>query len=143
MALHLLRWAKRAALFAWELPQNTLGALELARHALTREIVDLRFERERVMVQTRKTGVSLGLFVFWTSNGNRWHDLDERNRDHEWGHSVQSRWLGPAYLPVVGATSVSRVLYMVAYREITGRKWTGYYSGFPENWADRLGGVRR
>jgi hypothetical protein len=26
---------------------------------------------------------------------------------------------------------------------VTGRPWTRYYEGYPENWADRLGGVVR
>ena len=95
------------------------------------------------MIETRSLALSLGLFVFWTSHSNRWIELDERNRDHEWGHSVQSRVLGPLYLVAVGLTSELRVLYLVTYRELRGRKWTGYFEGFPEAWADRLGGVIR
>ena len=49
-------------------------------------------------------------------------------------------WL---YLPVVGLPSISRAGYALVYREVTGRQWTRYYEGFPERWADRLGGVSR
>lgn len=55
----------------------------------------------------------------------------------------QSRMLGWLYLPVVGLPSISRAAYALLYREVTGRQWTGYYDGYPENWADRLGGVQR
>ena len=51
--------------------------------------------------------------------------------------------LGPLYLPVVGLPSISRAAYALVYREVTGRQWTRYYDGFPEDWADRLGGVQR
>jgi len=29
------------------------------------------------------------------------------------------------------------------FREVPGQQWTRYYEGYPENWADRLGGVER
>lgn len=32
-------------------------------------------------------------------------------------------------------------LYARAYRRRTGRWWPRYFDGYPENWADRLGGV--
>ena len=134
---------RRAALFVWELPQNLLGLSLLGVEALTRSIVEIRLERERVMIESKGQAISLGLFVFWCRTSNRWHDLDERNRDHEYGHSIQSRRLGPLYLPLVGVPSTARAIYALAYREVTGRKWSRYYAGYPERWADELGGVRR
>lgn len=133
----------RTVLALWELPQNVLGlslyVLERARGG----VVEARFERERWVVETDGRAISLGLFVFWSRRSNRWHDLDERNRDHEYGHSIQSRLLGPLYLPVVGVTSSARAAYALVYRELRGKKWDRYYDGFPEDWADRLGGVTR
>jgi len=105
--------------------------------------VSLRVERERVFVHSKRSAVSLGLFVFWTTGENRYFVLDDSTRDHEWGHTFQSRLLGPLYLPLVGVPSSLRVVYALAYREITGRRWGGYFAGYPEAWADRLGGVRR
>jgi hypothetical protein len=58
---------------------------------------------------------------------------------HELGHAVQSRRLGPAYLIVVGAPSIARVLRVRASRGA----WRGYYDGWPEADADRLGGIVR
>ena len=51
--------------------------------------------------------------------------------------------LGPLYLPLVGVPSVSRVINSVAYHHLKRKPWTGYYKGYPEDWADRLGGVER
>ena len=65
------------------------------------------------------------------------------SRDHEIGHTFQSGWLGPLYLVLVGVPSVARGVYAVAYREWTGRRWRGYFDGWPERQADRLGGVDR
>jgi hypothetical protein len=93
------------------------------------------------MVQVNDVAVSLGLFVFFTNEDNPYVPVGRENRDHEYGHSLQSRLLGPLYLPIVGIPSELRVLYAFAHRHATGRRWAGYYDGFPEDWADRLGGV--
>lgn len=115
----------------WELPQNLLGVALLA--FTRRRIIESRREAGRLFLRTRSTGVSLGWFVFWCT--------DESIRRHEYGHTIQSRLLGPLYLPLVGLPSVLRALYARAYRRRTGRWWPRYFDGYPENWADRLGGV--
>jgi hypothetical protein len=60
---------------------------------------------------------------------------------HEYGHALQSVLLGPLYLIVVGIPSLSRVAYSKWYYKKSGRSWKNYFKGFPENWADKLGGV--
>jgi hypothetical protein len=70
-------------------------------------------------------------------------DAGEREGQHERGHAVQSRRLGPMYLPLVGLASVTRVGFAAAHKALTGRRWAGYYDGWPEREADLLGGVDR
>jgi hypothetical protein len=134
-------WPKRVGFALWELPQNVLGAALLAAAYLTRRVTAVEYESDRVFIESRGLGVSLGAFVFWFGDGNRYFQRDAIMRRHEYGHTFQSRYLGPLYLLLVGVPSVSRVIYGVVYREVTGRRWTGYYDGYPENWADRLGGI--
>ena len=134
---------RQALLALWELPQNVLGMLLLGLEYLAGTVKAVELDRGRLFIQSKMSAVSLGFFVFWASGSNRYSILDEHTRAHEFGHSFQSRWLGPLYLPLVGIPSVSRVLYGIAYREITGQRWEGYFDGYPENWADRLGGVER
>ena len=133
----------RALSLAWEGPQTALGLAMLGVEAARRRIVKLEVEDGRLVVESTGTGISLGYVVFWSRESSRWHDLDLRNRAHELGHTKQSRLLGPLYLPVVGLPSISRAAYALIYREVTGEQWTGYYDGYPESWADRLGGVAR
>jgi hypothetical protein len=133
----------QAVSLVWEGPQTALGALVLAVEAARRRIVQVEVEAGRLVVESKGTGISLGHIVFWSRENSRWHDLDLRNRAHELGHTRQSRMLGWLYLPVVGLPSISRAAYALVYREVTGRQWSHYYDGYPENWADRLGGVRR
>ena len=127
----------------WELPQNVLGATLLGAQAALGATLAVELDRERLFVRTRQVAVSLGFFVFWCEGESRYFVLDRWVRDHEYGHTFQSRWLGPLYLPLVGVPSTMRVLYAIAHRELTGSRWNGYFDGYPERWADRLGGVRR
>jgi hypothetical protein len=133
----------QALLALWELPQNLLGLSLFGLEYIAGTVKDIELDRGRLFIQSKISAVSLGFFVFWAQGSNRYSILDEHTRNHEFGHSFQSRWLGPLYLPLVGIPSVARVLYSVAYRELTGRRWGGYFDGYPENWADRLGGVQR
>jgi hypothetical protein len=134
---------KQALLFAWELPQNLLGLSLLAIEGAAGTVIEARRERGRLVIRSRASAVSLGHFVFWSQRESRHFTLDERTRDHELGHALQSRLLGPLYLPVVGVPSAARAAYAILYREVTGVKWPHYFSGYPEAWADRLGGVER
>jgi hypothetical protein len=135
----------RALLLVWELPQNVLGLMLYGIQRARGNVKLTRLERERIMVEVGGSvgAVSLGLFVFYTQEDNQYVPVGLENKDHEYGHSIQSRWLGPLYLPVVGIPSEMRVVYAFAYRHITGKRWGGYYSGFPEDWADRLGNADR
>lgn len=128
-------------LFIWELPQNLVGLVVYAVLKIRKKIIHTEKEAHRVFIETPGIGVSLGWLIFWTPAGNRFTHLTNDCRMHEYGHALQSLMLGPLYLMVVGLTSVSRVLYSNWYYNKHGRSWEHYFSGFPENWADRLGGV--
>ncbi|MCB9759938.1 MAG: hypothetical protein H6739_08910 [Alphaproteobacteria bacterium] len=131
------------ALLLWELPQTALGALVYLLNRWSGNTLAVeRVGRLRV-VEVGHGAVSLGWFVFWSQQSNRYIDLDARNRAHEMGHAAQSRRFGPLYLLVVGLPSVLRASWLVAHLWLTGRKWPHYYRGWPENDADRLGGVER
>lgn len=127
----------------WEAPQTALGLAILGAEAARKRIVKVEVEDGRLVVQSTGTGISLGHVVFWSLEDSRWHDLDDRNRAHELGHTKQSRMFGWLYLPLIGLPSISRAAYALVFYEVTGRQWTRYYEGYPEKWADRLGGVVR
>src|SRR6185295_12547507 len=107
----------RLVLALWELPQNALGAANFVLWTARRRVERVTVDRGRVMIELREgAAVSLGSFVFWTRHDNPWVPVGEENRDHEFGHSIQSRMLGPLYLPLVGLPSSARAMYAVAYR---------------------------
>lgn len=129
-------------LFIWEIPQTILGLLVWVIMKINHKIIKAEPETHRLFIETVITGVSLGWFVFWTLEGNRFSHLQNDCRMHEYGHALQSVMLGPLYLPVVGIPSLIRVFYRRLYYKKYGQKWENYYNAFPENWADRLGGVK-
>ena len=58
---------------------------------------------------------------------------------HEYGHTIQSLYLGWFYLFIVGVPSIIRASIWNHYKLEDKR----YYEGFPENWADLLGEVNK
>jgi hypothetical protein len=58
---------------------------------------------------------------------------------HEYGHTLQSKMLGWLYLPIICVPSL--ILFTLTTIDILD--YADYYKRFPENWADKLGGVRR
>jgi hypothetical protein len=140
-----LRTIAATAFFAiWELPQNLLGLLFYVVLRLTGGVRATVREGRFLYVQTRSSAISLGWFVFWVAwLGTGGENPRERNRRHEYGHTVQSRMFGPLYLPIIGLPSAARAVYARLYFIRHRRPWNGYYRGYPERWADRLGGISR
>lgn len=110
--------------YLWQLPQNLLALGLLLRG------YDDVFPYKGAMVYTctwLDGGVSLGKYILL--NTPTTVDLC-----HEYGHYRQSKMLGPLYLLVVGLWSAIRMQFRL-YKD------GEYYNGYPEKWADRLGGV--
>ena len=120
---------RKTLFYLWELPQNLVGlvlmkALGPGKEDVYRDARILRTEKMR-------GGISLGRYII----------VDKRMSDplidlHEWGHTRQSRLLGPFYLPVVGIPSLLWALWW------TPRRKCSYFSFYTERWADRMAGVR-
>ena len=129
---------REALLWIWQLPQNLLG-WTISRFC------HWEMDGDGVEFYTRlrffDSGVSLGKYVILQRN----LFVTEENARHELGHSRQSLRLGPLYLLAVGLPSLIRNVWdRLFHKDWPYRKrkdW--YYSGYPENWADRLGGVKR
>lgn len=128
----------------WELPQTLLGLVYFALYRALGTTVAVERKDGRLLVELQGDGaVSLGFFVFHSKRDNAFVPVGLENRDHEWGHALQSRRFGPLYLLIVGVPSVMRVVFAIVYRRIHGQRWDHYYDGWPENQADRWGGVDR
>lgn len=135
------RIARLVSDLAWEFPQNALGVVVFAAHLVRDSAEEVTHERGCVFVEVPLGAVSLGRFVFYSTRDTPYVPVSPENKDHEYGHTFQSKQLGPLYLPLVGVPSTLRVLYAIGYRRLHGRRWAHYYDGFPERQADELGGV--
>jgi len=120
-------------LFIWQLPQNILGLALIALYKIAR----IEFHKQNgvyVLSKFWAGGVSLGHFIFLYSL-----DVSETAIQHERGHQRQSLILGPLYLIVVGIPSA----ILCTATNFSPKISRNYYNYFPENWADKLGGVKR
>ena len=116
--------------YIWELPQNLLGLLViLFSHAA----YDHNYESSKVYHTSKMFGVSLGKYIIVYAL------VDEETIRHEYGHSIQSLYLGPLYLIIIGIPSFTMNL-LTRMGVLSNER---YYKRWPENWADQLEGVKR
>ena len=125
---------KKIILFIWQLPQNFLGFLLSRKASLQIKVKNKTIYYKKFL----NSGVSLGQFIILDNSIQSSKDL-LNIIFHEIGHSKQSLYLGWLYLPVIGLPSFFRNIYARIFKK--NDAW--YYSGFPENWADKLGNVNR
>ncbi|MCD4668900.1 MAG: hypothetical protein K8S14_00480 [Actinomycetia bacterium] len=118
-------------LIIWELPQTVLVAIIIffSRRKITGrgtyKNVDINY------VKNFPGGISLGRFIILNDK----YSGHEFSIKHEYGHSNQSLYLGWLYLLVVGLPSITRA---ILWRTLKLDR-SGYYRGYPENWANKLG----
>lgn len=116
-------------LFIWQLPQNLLG---LILYLFYWEDIKMRKEDKgyTLCLCNFRMGVTLGRYMFlW--EGDK-HLIDSVN--HEYGHIIQSRWLGPLYLIIIGIPSgIWNMIHKQMFPNIN------YYDFYTEKWADKLG----
>ncbi len=120
----------RKALFFWELPQLIAGYIF---YLLLQKKTIRKIDYKGVhifMLNGFKGAISLSWFIFVSSLM-----YDGKIIAHEYGHSLQSLYLGWLYLPLVGLPSMVRSIIWNKY----GLDRERYFNAFPEKWADKLG----
>jgi hypothetical protein len=126
---------KRVLFWIWQAPQNIAGFV-ISRFAEKNQEGTATFYYMPLFL----SAVSLGDYIILDPVYRNGH---ARTKRHEQGHQKQSKILGPLYLLAVGLPSIVRNIY----DRLAHRKWNSYrrenwyYSGYPERWADRLGGI--
>lgn len=122
--------------WSWELPQSLLGLILIPIYKNKFLRKELYKDQWVYIYDGFPGGISLGYYQL--VNYNR--GITNRIK-HEYGHSIQSKWLGPLYLPTVGLLSVTHnvVCRIKEYFNIP----YNYYSFLIEKNADKLGEVKR
>ena len=112
----------------WGFPQTLLGfivfLMNLGRpHSTYRGCVTTKWRN--------KGSMGMGMFLFLGCD-------NPQVRVHEYGHSVQSLFLGPLFLPVMGIPSILWC-NLPCCRRLRKEKGVSYYRFYPESNANALG----
>lgn len=132
--------------WTWEFPQSLLGAILLPFYEKTR-LKTFKYRGQQVYIYDKfPGGISLGYYVLLDYNRYDWNNKTIRislknSIKHEAGHGVQSKWLGPLYLPTVGLLSGGHNI-ICRIKDYYNKSYD-YYKFFVEKNADKLGGVER
>lgn len=118
---------KRYISYLWQLPQHLIALLMRLIYKGNDSEYNGCIVRRSVYL---RGGISLGKYIIV----NQW--FREVDIKHEYGHSVQSRYLGWLYLVVVGLPSL-------LHAWLCKCKKHSYYEFPIERWANKLGGVNR
>lgn len=122
--------------FIWGLPQNIIGFILYLFYRKKGEVN--KFWDSTVVELKGKTklggAVSLGLFIFvWSDYGIG--DYHLKTLKHEYGHSIQSKILGPLYLLIIALPSLIWAGLFAKYRY---KNKISYYSFYTEKWANKI-----
>ena len=122
----------------WQLPQNLIGLLI---KVICKAPLYTTYEGAKVYTWKRRSGVSLGQYIFLPYKDESPEDFYvQQSIKHEYGHCIQSKYLGWFYLLVIGLPSIIWAGCFQWYRKRTGKS---YYDFYTEQSADFLGGVVR
>lgn len=118
-------------LYLWQLPQNLIGLILLL--FLTGETKH-KFNNIRFyFLDSFSGGITLGEYIIVGTKQN----ITVR---HEYGHVIQSRYLGPLYLIIIGLPSIIHAGINNIIKCCDKHK-EGYYHFYTEKWANKLGKV--
>ncbi len=122
---------KDILLWIWQLPQNLVALIMLLvlRGETRHRLGSIRF----YFLKTFPGGITLGEYIIV---GTR-QELTVR---HEFGHVLQSRYLGPLYLLVIGLLSLVHA-WLNGVIGCCDRHPEGYFHFWTERWANRLAGL--
>ena len=122
---------KNIILYIWQLPQNLIGLILIL--IIQGEQKHKYNNINYYYYDPFPGGISLGNYLIVGSQHSQ-------SIKHEYGHSIQSRILGPLYLIIIGIPSI---IWAALYGPIIPRYKNNYYRFYTEKWADKLMNIKR
>lgn len=122
---------KNLIFWLWSQPQTLIGYVLQMLIIMFDKCTLIDFNGTRLVFTGSKWGaISLGKYIFLC------HEMFNKKEyeEHEFGHSIQSLYLGPLYLLVVGIPSILRAFYVT----INPKSAATYYNFYTEKWAKVL-----
>lgn len=122
----------------WQLPQYIAGIVVKKIYKAKPYTI---YKDANVYSWSIRGGLSLGKYIFVPfKNEEPASYVVQQYIKHEYGHTIQSKYLGWLYLLVIGLPSITWAGCFDKYRKKHGIKYEAFYT---ESWADKLGGVDR
>lgn len=113
---------KKFGLYLWQLPQNIIGKILFILYSGT--IINIDDNAKVKVSPNMKGGITLGKYIVVHNH---------KYIKHEYGHTIQSKYLGPLYLLVIGLLSI---LHAAVHK--LWCKNDDYYHFYTEKWANKL-----
>ena len=138
------KWLSRV----WEAPQKALAHIvKWITKAEKLDDVEINEDTVHLYFWNNGGGMSLSNHIFLPKKhfdkpmyevmASKWH---REYIAHEYGHTIQSRKLGPIYLLVIGLPSI---IWAGCFENYRKKHNISYYSFYTERSADKLGGIKR
>ena len=127
---------KKFVFTIWECPQKLVAAV-VKKLSKSEKIGE--YNGAKIYYWKWQGGMSLSTNIFVPFE---WYNETEWQLNyvkHEYGHTIQSKMLGPLYLLVIGLPSLLWAWLGDNYREKHG---VSYYDFYTEKWANKLGGAK-
>jgi hypothetical protein len=121
---------KKILLYVWQLPQNLIALVYRIIFRPGKPTMIIGGDVNVYTWKLRRVGVSLGNNIFVPSNSGY------RMISHEYGHTIQSKVLGPLYLFLIALPSAIWFTIYVLFLRKSKIKYTWF---FIESMADKLG----
>lgn len=124
--------------YTWEILQNLVAKFVML---ISKAKPLTTYKDAKVYTWVFGGGMSLGEHIFVDL---KTYDANKKSHSdyikHEYGHTLQSKMLGPLYLFVIGLPSL---IWAGCFEDYRKKNKISYYDFYTEKWADKLGGVHR
>lgn len=126
--------------WTYELPQTLLGYILTKIYSKKLNSIGEYASAKVYTYDDFPGGISLGRYIL-VQDVSWWPEYQDTIIKHEFGHCIQSKYLGWLYLPIIGICSG---LHRLTYKWRMKQGWIkSYYDYWTEKSADKLGGVKR
>ena len=125
---------KQILWFVWGLPQNLIGFILYSYFKKGNVAQGKINDSYYTAIPGKGSAISLGMFIVVFG----YYQDYTKILKHEYGHSIQSKILGPLYLLVIGLPSI---IWAGCFNKYRQKNNISYYSFYTEKWANKLGGV--
>lgn len=122
----------------WEIIQNIIAKIVMV---LFKAKPIAKYRDATIYTWNQQGGMSLGAHIF--VDLETFDETDKTHLDfikHEYGHTIQSKYLGPLYMFVIAIPSL---IWAGCFEEYRRKNKISYYTFYTEKWAEELGEVYR